>query len=121
MEKEKPTYILYDLAFADRHPELSAIDLLIYHRIKGYADKFGQYSLPLSDLAKRVHSSEDTVRRALHHLLERGLIEETKENGKTTAYRPLANCDPSQNATPRKMLPHPSQNATPNNKIIIKG
>lgn len=111
----------YDSKHIDSHPELPLTEQVAYQVVLNATTQHGCYDLPLSDMAYWLRSSEDTARRALHQLVKRGLIAEQKANGKSTTYRtkPLADCNPSQIATPCKLQPHPSQIATPINIDII--
>lgn len=101
----------------------------------------GVYDGNIAFLSRLIFASEDTARRRLQTLVEKGYITATERAGKTTLYQaitleevrqrneqPLANCDPSQIATPRslqgvplaKTPSTPSTGATPHLKVNIK-
>ena len=113
--KQHSEFVKYSKEDIDSMPNLSIEEQVAYKRIAAYTQLNGAYDKPLTDLAYWLRSSKDTARRVIKSLLQRGLITEQIANGKPTAYiaQPIANCDPSQIATPCKMQPHPSQNATP--------
>lgn len=103
--------------------------------------KRGVYDGNLSFMSRLIFASEDTARRRLQTLVDKGYIKATERAGKTTLYQaitleevrqknegPLANCDPSQIATPcglrgvplAKSPSTPSTSATPDLKVNIK-
>ncbi len=96
---------------------LTSDETFVYALIYGYKGGFGQ---PIAYIAQWLNASSDTARRVIQRLVAAGLLEEKKQSGKPTIYtcRPLANCNPSQVATPCNLPPHPSQIDTPHTLYI---
>lgn len=133
--KQHSEFVKYSKEDIDSMPNLSLEEQVAYKRIAAYTQLNGAYDKPLTDLAYWLRSSKDTARRVIKSLTKMGLLEVVTAEGKPTAYKaipwvnisevieeakrryderqPIANCNPSQIATPCKMQPHPSQIATP--------
>lgn len=96
---------------------LTSDETFVYALIYGYKGGFDQ---PIAYIAQWLNASSDTARRVIQRLVAAGLLEEKKQSGKPTIYtcRPLANCNPSQVATPRNLQPHPSQIDSPHTLYI---
>ena len=96
------------------HLHLTSDEAIVFALICGYKDGFRE---PISYIAAWIGKSEDTTRRILRRLVVAKLLSEEVAQGKPTAYKVVANCNPSQIATPRKLQPlancNPPQIATP--------
>ena len=93
---------------------------LIFGEIWAALNAFGEFSMSNSDLAKLYHCSEETIRRDLVLLENRGLIQRVKTNEPGTsritrkivlAFNPFGTTPhtdvyPTQTSTPHGCVPH---------------
>lgn len=97
------------------HLHLTSDEAIVFALICGYKDGFRE---PISYIAAWIGKSEDTVRRILRRLVSAKLLSEEVAQGKPTAYKVVANCNPPQIATPCTGATPPPANCNPLHPII---
>lgn len=98
------------------HLHLTSDEAIVFALICGYKDGFRE---PISYIAAWIGKSEDTARRILRRLVVAKLLSEEVEQGKPTSYKVVANCNPSQFATPCTGATPPPANCDPPHIIDI--
>lgn len=107
---------------------------LLYFHLRSMLAATGEVYFSLDSLARRLSSSEQTVRRGLDSLKKQGLVKVDKRDGKSSVYHPcqigtpaklegVPICDPCQNEgdTPSKMEVDPCQNGSRILNLKIQG
>lgn len=98
------------------HLHLTSDEAIVFALICGYKDGFRE---PISYIAAWIGKSEDTARRILRRLVSAKLLSEEVAQGKPTAYKVVANCNPLQIATPCTGATPPPANCDPPHYIDI--